>query len=385
MIISISIMFKVSNANTAKANSAHANTAHANSAHANSAHANSAKLKSVSNRFSVLSLNSTSDSDNSSESDSEFESDVYKASKLSVKPEVPTKLDVDIVPSLVSTQAQSRAPTLAKPVTTFSQTKTNIFLRQRQVSAQIPAPVLTPVKATSVAPKYVDLTISKKTRCFTCCLCEDGSAHGLRKCPEYLKYKNEINRFNYINTALNPKDVAGFCAGGIIPYCIDKSGEKYMLMLVENRYDEYDKDRKDALGLNFIAGGREGITDLTNKTVPETPYQTAINEFKEELEEILTPETFKLIKSEVENTEPSFVFWSGQSKMVLFGVKVCDLHDKLVLNNRSKKTTEAENFVWVKVSEYEKYIYEKGKTDLYFHKFTRQIVNPIVTRIRSEN
>jgi 8-oxo-dGTP pyrophosphatase MutT (NUDIX family) len=235
--------------------------------------------------------------------------------------------------------------------------------------------------------KYVDLSISNKVRCFTCCLCKDSS-HVLRKCPNFYDKKNSINRYNYIDNELKSNDKDGFCAGGIIPYYIDPEGNKWILMLIERRSSEYYSDGQEKIGLNFIAGGREGITDPeTNITIPENPYQTAINEFKEELGEILTPSSYQLIKTEVEISEPTFIFWSGQSKMALFGVNVSyDLFDKLKLvDNISEKNTEAEDFKWIKVSEYGKYIYKKNtnltKKHIYYHKFTRQIIYPIIDHL----
>jgi len=304
------------------------------------------KSLSLNNRFSVLSFGTDSETDSGTDTDPDPNPD-----------STVTTVEVKLPKSISSIITNTEIPTTSNKVIEFK-----------------------------CSVKYVDLTIPEKKRCFTCCLCENGSTHNLRKCPNYMKCKNDINKYNYIDIELKSKDKAGFCAGGIIPFCTDEFGEKYMLMIVENRADGYTNASKDIPGLNFIAGGRECITDkVTNITVPETPYQTAINEFKEELGEILTSDSFELIKSEVENKEPSFIFWSGQSKMVLFGVNVSyHLYNNLILDDNSKKTTEAENFKWIKISEYDRYIYgseTNDKDDLHYHRFTRQIIYPIVTHI----
>jgi hypothetical protein len=225
-------------------------------------------------------------------------------------------------------------------------------------------------------------------RFFDCCFCNQN--HSMRKCYNFQHIKDGITKSNYFDkTKLKPSDEAGFCAAGIIPYYVDSDNNKWVLMLIENRSTEYNKTGDHIPGLNFVAGGRECIKNTsTNNIVPETSYQTALGEFEEELSEILTENSFKLIKQEIVGSSPTFVYWSGVIKMALYGVEIkTDLRTSLVLDPNSKsKQTEAQNFEWISLSEYDKYVYKSNsgpitEAGLKFHKFTKNLVDQIVRNL----
>lgn len=186
-----------------------------------------------------------------------------------------------------------------------------------------------------------------KTRVFECVLC-NSKTHSITKCFKYRELKKNLEKKSYIkfNTReLNANDEIGFCASGIIPYiCV--GNKVYLLVLIETR------NKKP--GLNFIGGKREcvktnNINDINNSIRPETSYETALNELKEELGEILTIESVDLITEQITKCEiPNFVFWSGDSKMCLYGIKLqSDLLFSLTLNDNDKSNTEAQGFKWI--------------------------------------
>ena len=143
-----------------------------------------------------------------------------------------------------------------------------------------------------------------KKRYFKCCLCQSNKLsksvnHSLRQCNKFKLFKHNISQDNYFLhnvTALKESDEKGFCASGIIPYCI-KNGEIYIMLLIEKR--------NSIIGLNFIAGGRECIEFINldkngkNSIYPETSFETALNETDEELGDILISESLELIMSEL--------------------------------------------------------------------------------------
>ena len=186
-----------------------------------------------------------------------------------------------------------------------------------------------------------------KTRVFECVLC-NSKTHSITKCYKYRELKKNLEKKSYIkfNTReLNANDEIGFCASGIIPY-IRMENKVYLLVLIETR------NKKP--GLNFIGGKRECvktnyINDINNSIRPETSYETALNELKEELGEILTIESVDLITEQITKCEiPNFVFWSGDSKMCLYGIKLqSDLLFSLTLNDNDKSNTEAQGFKWI--------------------------------------
>lgn len=181
-----------------------------------------------------------------------------------------------------------------------------------------------------------------KTRVFKCALC-NSKTHSITKCFKYRELKKNLEKENYIkfNTReLNFNEEQGFCASGIIPY-IFVENNVYLLALIETR--------KKKVGLNFIGGKRECIQ--TNGAIrPETSYETAFNELKEELGEILTKESTDIITDQITKCEvPNFAFWAEDLKMGLYGIKLpSDLLFSLNLNNDDKSNTEAQGFKWIK-------------------------------------
>ncbi len=114
-----------------------------------------------------------------------------------------------------------------------------------------------------------------------------------------------------------------------------------------------DEIRYGIRGLNFIGGKRECVKQ-DNITRPETSYETGLTELDEELGEILLPECkTELINHIKKVVLPKFCFWTGKSKMCLYGIKVPNYFiSKLVLNNSDKTKCEAQGFQWIQLDDY---------------------------------
>lgn len=182
--------------------------------------------------------------------------------------------------------------------------------------------------------------IKKTKRVFECCLCNKN--HSITKCEKYYEIKKDISKNNYILTKTNKikkNDEKGFCASGIIPYVKIKN-KIYMLVLIEKR--------DNSTALNFIGGKRECVKINNIKIIPETSFETAIHEFEEELSEILTKNTFKDINDTInKNITPTFVFWSSECKMSIYGIKISKKFlNYLKLNNEKK--FKIQGYKWIK-------------------------------------
>ena len=204
-------------------------------------------------------------------------------------------------------------------------------------------------------------------RVFECALC-NSKTHSITKCYKYRELKKNLENRHYIkfNTnKLNENEEQAFCASGIIPY-VRVENKVYLLVLIECR--------NKLTGLNFIGGKRECIF-ANNAITPETSYETAFNELKEELGEILTNESANLIIEQISKCEiPNFVFWSGNSKMCLYGIKLPNnFLFSLNLNNNDKLNTEAEGFKWIR---YNGHGYMEKKSNTYkLHKYSKCMLN----------
>jgi len=210
-----------------------------------------------------------------------------------------------------------------------------------------------------------------KTRVFECVLC-NSKTHSITKCYKYRELKKNLEKKSYIkfNTdKLNTNEEQGFCASGIIPYiCV--GNKVYLLVLIETR------DKKP--GLNFIGGKRECVkTNILNDlSRPETSYETALNEFKEELGEILTKKSIDMITKQITKCKiPNFVFWSGDSKMCLYGIKLSsNLLFSLTLNENDKSNTEAQGFKWIGYNGIG-YMEKKKSNTIKFHIYSKSMLD----------
>ena len=254
--------------------------------------------------------------------------------------------------------------------------------------------------------------IKEQKRSFNCCLCEQQNelditnsttnvdsntkqqipSHGLRQCEQFKQFKQNISRENYYqyNTnELRPNDELGFCASGVIPFT-RKDDEIYILLLIEKRNGKS--------GLNFIAGGRECICEMynighannnnhkNNNSRPESSYETALNECEEELGEILLKQSLNLIMHDIKENKPHSVFWSGKSKIALYTIEVDDWlleADSLVFNKNKSEQSEADGFIWLKLSEHNKYIH-RVNADKITHKITDKITHKITDKINDK-
>lgn len=216
-------------------------------------------------------------------------------------------------------------------------------------------------------------------RVFECVLC-NSKKHSITKCSKYRELKKNLEKKNYLkfnSNELNESEECGFCASGIIPYvCVGNI--VYLLVLEESR--------NKIPGLNFIGGKRECVlSDDTNEIRPETSYETALNELKEELGEILTKKSMDMIIKQITKCKiPNFVFWSGDSKMCLYGIKFPNnFLFSLTLNDVDKSNTEAQGFKWIR---YNGLGYmEKQNSNIYeLHKYSKSMLNSM-KKLSSDN
>lgn len=93
-----------------------------------------------------------------------------------------------------------------------------------------------------------------------CAFCKHNVPLRKCRCGAFLKKKKKVAP-SYIASSLDSTEEDGFCAGGIVPYFVDKNGCKHFLLLNETR--------SGVSALNFAAGGRESKTELdSNKLLP---------------------------------------------------------------------------------------------------------------------
>ncbi len=173
--------------------------------------------------------------------------------------------------------------------------------------------------------------------------------HNLRKCPQFTQLKMHITRFPYIakDGILHPRDVGGFCAAGIAPFCKSPDGQIMIMVLREQR--------EHVEGFNFIGGRREsharflnGFVDLYSSR-PENPLETAKQEFREELSPIIGSES-QFIDQVFKATLRS-CFWSGMSKYILYPILVpYDLSLSVQVISSIPDTSEAQGLAWVSLN-----------------------------------
>lgn len=207
-----------------------------------------------------------------------------------------------------------------------------------------------------------------KSRMFECVLC-NSKAHSITKCVLYKNLKANLEKRNYVKyrtNKLNDNDELGFCASGIIPYVLYEN-KVYLLVLVEKRNNQ--------LGLNFIGGKRECVKCVKEEIItrPETSYETAVNEFNEELGEILDSYSLNIMSTHLAKCKtPKFVFWFGDSKMCLYGIKFPSyILTQLVLNTEDKTKTEAQGFEWIVLDDGE---YKENNEQIKMHGYSKSIL-----------
>lgn len=226
--------------------------------------------------------------------------------------------------------------------------------------------------------------MSHKSRYFGCVLCESDK-HGVCKCKSYNKLKQNLSLKNYVlnnSDKLKQTDENGFCAAAIIPY-VKVRNRVFILSLIETRANK--------IGLNFIGGKRECIkhNDVVRM---ETSYETALNELREELNEIFCVNSVNLIVDEINNFGiPTKCIWMAESKMALYCVKLsCNIINDLIPKSTdtnadvdvdtNKKYTEAEGFVWIQANKFyydyaNPLYYSDNNLDEYirFHKYSSNV------------
>lgn len=190
-------------------------------------------------------------------------------------------------------------------------------------------------------------------RIFDCPLCKKKNKHILRKCYNFYKFKNLISQNNYFSDKLLVNDELGFCSAGIILYYYHEN-KIYLLMLTELR--------KNDLKLNFIGGGREGYYNKkTNKYYMETSKQTIKNELVEELSEIYSMESIKLLREYIIRKlfhKKYTLMWISNNKMVYYIIQI-PIHLKLLNNDKA---------CWIELSD----LYNNKLENV--HDYTKEVV-----------
>jgi hypothetical protein len=200
-----------------------------------------------------------------------------------------------------------------------------------------------------------------------CCLCKNNK-HILRKCTKFKKIKTLVTSQPYIKDKLETVDENGFCAAGILPYCIIDN-KKYILLLKQKRFD-FDKGIH--LGLNFIGGGRESCYNGFSYRL-ETSLETALTEFIEEMTPLINKEnTFiHCVKESMKNIKR--VFWEPHTKYVLYPCEVsfeC-IFIKHILN--IPKNSEAQDFEWICLDDFENELKNpNGKYEI--HSYIKEMI-----------
>ncbi len=203
--------------------------------------------------------------------------------------------------------------------------------------------------------------------------------HNLRKCEKFQVYKLNLTKENYIGLRLNLADSIGFCSAGIIPWFIDNKGKINLLGLYETR--------ESSIKINFIGGGREGNISNHKKLVKmETPKQTAINEFIEEMGQMISLQSLNPVKEyliRMLHNNKYKVMWIGKSKMVYYLVhmpqslinEITDLKKpgKIFLDKLSQTYCKTVGYEWFVLNEL--YWYDCRYNEL--HQFTKPIVNSL--------
>jgi len=214
--------------------------------------------------------------------------------------------------------------------------------------------------------------ITNLNRCFEYCVICKLHNHKSISCFKYKNFKNKLTNNNYVlyNTLkLSQCDENGFCASGIIPYT-KVNNKIYLLMLKEVRQNKP--------GINFIAGKRENIYINYNNVRFETSYETALNEFEEELSALVTNKSLNELIKEIKNTSPNSCFWSYQSKMSLYSIEISNKFlNKLKIKKSINKNAEPFDIIWINTSNYKKYIGSQSINSICFHEFTINIINQI--------
>ena len=177
------------------------------------------------------------------------------------------------------------------------------------------------------------------TRLDNICPYRGVDKHSLRKCPLFFHKKRKISKSFYIDSTLAQQDQEGFCAAGIVAYTKFKN-TTYLFMLKQTRADR--------TALNFAGGGRETISSY-GVIRPESYKETAINEFIEEVGELIGPDHSMIskVKSRVEKSQ---VLWTGLTKFALIPVKVEPIYLNIDMLNNVSPNSEAIGFEWVDIN-----------------------------------
>ena len=187
--------------------------------------------------------------------------------------------------------------------------------------------------------------------------------HSLRECHKFKVYKNNCTKHYYCSKRFLYYDLLGFCAAAVYIRCGD-----YVLFLKEKRNKK--------VKYNLPGGGRE-TKILTDGTIRgETPYETAAEEFSEEMGDLIlmgVNNTYlKKIKQMILNKHHEKVQWFGEFK---YAVVILTIDEETARGLQPLKlckissTSEALSFEWLHISELD-------KRDL-FHGFTNKILTKI--------
>jgi 8-oxo-dGTP pyrophosphatase MutT (NUDIX family) len=172
--------------------------------------------------------------------------------------------------------------------------------------------------------------------------------HPLRKCEKFKEYKNSCTKHYYCSKRFLYYDLVGFCAAAVYIRCGD-----YVLFLKEKRNKK--------IKYNLPGGGRE-TKILTDGTIrAETPYETAAEEFSEEVGDLIlmgVNNTYLTkIKQMILNKDHDQVRWFGEFK---YAVVILTIDEETARglqpldSSKISSTSEALSFEWLHVSQLHK-------------------------------
>lgn len=239
----------------------------------------------------------------------------------------------------------------------------------RQVFDTFPKNFSTDPLAMPTSSEGSDSEASLPCRSHSTCPFKCARTHPLRRCYMFSQFKQLCSVMPYVGNHLLSEDAAGFCAAGVIPYC--RVGKRIALfMLTEVRHG--------STALNFAGGGRETMLVSHREKRPETHFETASNEFREEVGDLVGEDhpLIDHVTNFIHNDKPT-VFWSGVSKYVGVSVPVPkELMFAVTLQECIPKTAEAVDFKIVYLDElashkfhgfiYPMIQYMKSRADVFF-------------------
>jgi hypothetical protein len=215
----------------------------------------------------------------------------------------------------------------------------------------------------NLLPYYDKKRISR-----VCPLC-NTSNHDFRSCNIFSILKRNTTKTMYCDKKLRPQDEAGFTAAAIIPMytkCISPLAQRQILLT---------KERRGNIVKHNFAGGKRDSRAGENGFRFETSLETAIEEFSEEIEPLLSKENYTSFMMEIEsalNNNRYEVIWIPNSKAAAYIVQVSSEPSSYICKHKLN-SEEAVSFTWYNLSTYDTWMPE-------VHDFVKPFLNFMVDK-----